>query len=311
MFSIIIPLYNKENTIKKTIESVLNQTFSEFEIIIINDGSTDNSLENVNQIFNNRIQIITTENRGVSQARNLGIKNSNFPYISFLDADDFWKNNHLKTLNQLIIDFPNAGLFATKYKFIYNNKKQIIPYFIDISNDFRGLVPNFFKSSSIYRIAWTSCVCVPKKVLDTIGVFDENITLGAGEDSDLWTRIAVKYPIAFDSKITAIYNFQGENHLSNEKIEKKKYAKYDKLYAEERENIWLKKFLDRERAEFAIKHKRIKKIKLFQFYYQNLSLKNLNWKIVILLHLPYFILNLLYKLKHKMGFWFKYFDLYR
>jgi glycosyltransferase involved in cell wall biosynthesis len=311
MFSIVIPLFNKEKTIQNTIKSVLNQSLKTFEIIILNDGSTDQSLEKVNNIIDSRIKIISTENRGVSQARNLGIEKAKFPYIAFLDADDYWENNHLETLNQLIKDFPNAGLFATKYKYHYDNNQQIIPYFIDISNDFRGIVQDFFKSSSVYRIAWTSCVCVPKKVIDNIGNFDENITLGAGEDSDLWTRIAVKYPVAIDSKITAIYNFEGENHLSNEKIEKKKYAKYDKLYKEELENIWLKKFLDRERAEFAIKHKRIKKQKIFQFYYQNLSLKNLNWKIVVLLHLPGYILNLLYKLKHKMVFLFKYFDLYK
>ncbi|MFY7810865.1 MAG: glycosyltransferase family 2 protein [Flavobacterium sp.] len=311
MFSIIIPLYNKENTIENTVKSVLNQSFKNFELIIINDGSTDHSLEKILKFKDFRIKIKSTENKGVSQARNLGIEKATQPYIAFLDADDIWKNNHLEVLKNLILDYPNAGLYATKYKFIYDNGHQIIPFFIDITKDFRGTVPNFFKSSAVYRIAWTSCVCVPKNILDIIGIFDEEITLGAGEDTDLWTRIAIKYPVAIDSKITSIYNFEGENHLSNEKIEKKKYAKYDKLYAEEKENIWLKKFLDRERAEFALKHKRIKKYELFQFYYNHLSLKNLNWKIIVLLHLPSFLLNILYKFKHKMGFFVKYFDLYR
>jgi glycosyltransferase involved in cell wall biosynthesis len=311
MFSIIIPLYNKENTIFNTVKSVVNQSFKEFEILIINDGSTDNSLENLQKIEDNRIKIITTENRGVSQARNLGIDKSSYPYIAFLDADDIWENNHLEVLRNLILDFPDAGLFATKYIYHYDNGIKITPFFIDINEDFRGIVPNFFKSSAVYRIAWTSCVCVPKNILKTIGTFDENITLGAGEDADLWTRIAVKYPVAIDSKITAIYNFEGENHLSNEKIERKKYAKYDKLYKEEKENIWLKKFLDRERAEFAIKHKRIKKHDEYKFYYDNLYLRNLNWKIIVLLHLPTFALNSLYNIKQKFGFWFKNFDLYR
>lgn len=311
MFSIVIPLYNKENTIGNTLLSVLNQIFKDFEVLIINDGSTDNSLAKIEKYNDKRIKIISTENRGVSQARNLGIEKATQPYIVFLDADDLWKNIHLETLNQLILDFPKAGLFTTKYMYHYDNGIKITPFFIDITNDFRGIVSNFFKSSSVYRIAWTSCVCVPKNILNTIGTFDENITLGAGEDSDLWTRIAVKYPVAIDSKITAIYNLVGENHLTNEKIERKKYAKYDKLYTEERKNFWLKKFLDRERAEFAIKHKRINKLQEFQFYYNDLELKNLNWKIIILLHLPSFALNILYKLKHKMGFWFKNLDLYR
>jgi glycosyltransferase involved in cell wall biosynthesis len=310
MFSIVIPLFNKENTIENTVKSIINQTFIDFELIIINDGSTDKSLSKIENINDTRIKIISTENRGVSQARNLGVENATQTYISFIDADDLWKNNHLELLKNLIQDYPNVGLYATKYIYYYDNGLKIKPYFIDISDDFRGIVPNFFKSSSIYRIAWTSCVCVPKKIFNEIGNFDENITLGAGEDSDLWTRIAAKYPVAIDSKITSIYNFEGENHLSNEKIEKKKYAKYDKLYYEEKENFWLKKFLDRERAEFAIKQKRINNKLEFQFYYNDLSLKNLNLKIIILLHLPSIVLNFLYQLKHKNGFWIKKFNLY-
>jgi glycosyltransferase involved in cell wall biosynthesis len=310
MFSIVIPLYNKENTIENTVKSIINQNFIDFELIIINDGSTDNSLAKIEKINDSRIKIISTENRGVSQARNLGIENATKPYISFIDADDLWENNHLEVLKNLIQDYPNVGLYATKYIYHYDHGIKITPYFIDISDDYRGIVSNFFKSSSIYRIAWTSCVCVPQKTIKEIGNFDENITLGAGEDSDLWTRIAVKYPVAIDSKITSIYNFKGENHLSNEKIERKKYAKYDKLYLEEKDNIWLKKFLDRERAEFAIKQKRINNKLEFQFYYNNLQLKNLNWKIIILLHLSSIVLNILHQLKNRNGFWLKKINIY-
>src|SRR5690606_12962360 len=94
-FSIIVPLYNKEKYLKATLKSVLQQTFIDFEIIIVNDGSTDKSLEIAKSFKNERIKIYTQENQGVSAARNLGIEKSTSEYCCFLDADDVWKDNHL------------------------------------------------------------------------------------------------------------------------------------------------------------------------------------------------------------------------
>ena len=114
-FSVVIPLYNKENHIQKTLNSVLSQSFTDFEIIIINDGSTDNSLDKVQEIKDSRINIYTTPNHGVSKARNTGILKSNSQYICFLDADDFWYENHLSQMKRLLDSFPECGLFATSY----------------------------------------------------------------------------------------------------------------------------------------------------------------------------------------------------
>ena len=87
-FSIIIPLYNKENAIEKTLKSVFNQSFTDYEVIVINDGSTDKSKEKVYAFSDSRLRLISTENKGVSQARNLGISESKGKLIAFLDADD-------------------------------------------------------------------------------------------------------------------------------------------------------------------------------------------------------------------------------
>ena len=95
LFSVVIPLYNKENHIQKTLNCVLSQSFTNFEIIIINDGSTDNSLKKAEDIKDSRIFLYSIKNQGVSNARNYGIKKANSDYICFLDADDFWYNNHL------------------------------------------------------------------------------------------------------------------------------------------------------------------------------------------------------------------------
>ena len=128
IISIIIPLFNKELFIKQTLLSVLNQTFSEFEIIIINDGSTDKSVTIINDIDDKRITLYTTKNKGVSHARNYGFSKANTDLIAFLDADDLWEPNHLENLHTLYTNFPNCGLYATNYhkQFFYGKKIKII-----------------------------------------------------------------------------------------------------------------------------------------------------------------------------------------
>jgi glycosyltransferase involved in cell wall biosynthesis len=93
-FSVIIPIYNKEKDVETTIKSVLNQTYVDYEVILVDDGSTDNSLNIVNAIEDDRIQIFTKQNEGVSKTRNYGITKSKAEYIAFLDADDYWYPNH-------------------------------------------------------------------------------------------------------------------------------------------------------------------------------------------------------------------------
>ena len=102
-FSVIIPLFNKENEIKSTLESVLSQTFQDFEVIVIDDGSTDNGKKIVEDFNNSKIKLISTRNNGVSKARNIGIEEAKGALIAFLEADDFWFENHLQLLSELFI----------------------------------------------------------------------------------------------------------------------------------------------------------------------------------------------------------------
>src|SRR5690606_20272089 len=139
---------------------------------------------------------IKTENRGVSKARNLGIEKANGEYIAFLDADDYWHPDHLETLQQLIIQYPHAGLYATNYNFIHPNGTIQHTNFSTLGPKFSGIVDNAFKYSLKDRLMWTSCVAVKRYIFDSVGVFDTSITLGAGEDTDMWIRIALKYPVA-------------------------------------------------------------------------------------------------------------------
>jgi glycosyltransferase involved in cell wall biosynthesis len=113
MFSVVIPLYNKAQTIRGTLNSLMQQEFSDFEIIVVNDGSTDNSLEVVREMHANReIRVVSQENRGVSAARNYGIALARFEYIALLDADDEWEPGFLLQIKTAIEKFPDAGFYG-------------------------------------------------------------------------------------------------------------------------------------------------------------------------------------------------------
>ena len=115
-FTVIIPLYNKENHIENTLKSVLNQSFQDFEILIIEDCSTDNSKKVAESVTSDKIKIIQHEkNKGLSASRNTGIANANATYLAFLDADDLWHKNYLEKIKELTENFTEAHLFATNY----------------------------------------------------------------------------------------------------------------------------------------------------------------------------------------------------
>ena len=114
MISVIIPLYNKAHTIVNTLNTVMNQSYKDFEVIIINDGSTDNGVEIINRSFNdNRIKVINQKNSGVSAARNNGVKYSSGEWVVFLDADDEWLPDFLMTIHFISERYPDADMIGT------------------------------------------------------------------------------------------------------------------------------------------------------------------------------------------------------
>ena len=204
-FSVVIPLYNKVEHIKRSIDSVLEQSYSDFEIVVVNDGSTDGSGELVKKYNDKRIKLIEQDNAGVSIARNTGISNSNGLYIAFLDADDFWYPDFLDTIKNLIEKYPKAGAYATAYKVkekdgkYYNlNFSPLPPY------PWEGIIQNYFSClASGNHSVRTSAICIKRKIFDEIGFFDPCFKIG--EDTDMWIRAFLKNKIAFSTKIQAIY----------------------------------------------------------------------------------------------------------
>lgn len=294
-FSIIIPLFNKENHIENTLKSVLKQTYANYEIILVNDGSIDGSESKVLNFKDSRIQLYNQKNQGAAMARNLGIEKAKYDYIAFLDADDLWMENHLETLSALIQDFPNAGIYASRYQLIFKEGKISIPKFYGISDDFYGIVPDYFDASLNYAVATSSSIVVPKYIFEKIGNFKTKIS--SGQDVDMWIRIASKYPVAISAKITASYLHYIENSLSKTPILDKKIKDFNDYKLEEEANSSLKKYLDIYRMEYAMQYKIAGARKESKELYDAILKDNIPLKSRIVYHLPQWILALLLKIK--------------
>ncbi|MGC1630684.1 MAG: glycosyltransferase family A protein [Gelidibacter sp.] len=253
-FSIIIPLYNKEKHIKATIESVLAQTFQDFEILVVNDGATDKSKIIVEGIRDDRIQIFNIANQGVSHARNYGINKSNSDLIVLLDADDYWLPSHLEDLKWLYETYSKCGLYAKAYA--KKDKERIhTSHFLNLpySGNWHGILDDYFENSLRNSIAWTSSVMIPKSSFEKFGFFNENYT--SGEDTDLWIRLALHVPVAFYNKISAYHNLHTENKVTNTPLSTRKLLDLDIYNSAAQLNPSLKKYLDLNRISIALQYK--------------------------------------------------------
>lgn len=285
-FSVIIPLYNKDVHIYDTLISVLNQSYTDYEIIIVNDGSTDNSLSEVKKISSRKLILFDTENQGVSQARNFAMQEANGDYFAFLDADDTWGVNHLADLHNLILNYPNCGMYCTNYCFDYGKDYIINPKFPTLpkKDDWSGIVPDFFNASLVYRIALTSAVAIPKNTINNIGLFCSD--LNYGEDTDFWVRIALKNIVAFTKTQSVIYNANAINKITDKPINDKKITTFERFLEDEKKNLSLKKFNDMYRIEYALHYKMFGDFGLFKNYKKNIDYSLVSFKNKVLLSLP-------------------------
>jgi glycosyltransferase involved in cell wall biosynthesis len=202
--SVIIPLYNKGSYISDALNSIFFQTIQDFEIIVVNDGSTDDGMKIVQAFDDPRILIINQHNQGVSVARNQGAKAAKADIIAFLDADDQWRPCFLETILMLFEKYPLAGAYATGIVEIRDNKEVYQQYRTIPKNGYEGLIPDFFKSAAIgERFITSSSVAMKKSILFELSGFNRNTSWG--EDAELFAKIALKYPIAFNSRICSMY----------------------------------------------------------------------------------------------------------
>ncbi|MBY7144601.1 glycosyltransferase family 2 protein [Virgibacillus sp. NKC19-3] len=214
-FSVIIPLYNKERYVKRAINSVLEQTHQEFEIIVVDDGSTDSSYEKAKSVKDSRIRVFRKKNNGVSSARNYGIRQASYEYIGFLDADDMWKPLFLETINSLIMKYPKAGAYGTLYEFVNQNGEVVPRKMAGSLNKNKSGTVNYFKESLNTPLLSASSVVIPKYAFKEQGVFPEGIA--RGEDLDMWRRIALHYEVAYVNKICVTYFLNVSNMATKKK----------------------------------------------------------------------------------------------
>ncbi len=186
IISIIIPIYNGERTIRKTIESVLNQTFADFEVIAINDGSEDSTLEIINSIPDSRLKVFSYPNAGVAASRNRGLALATGDYISFIDADDLWTPDKLEA----------------QFKALQANPQAAVAYswtaWIDESGQFLRPGGNITVNGSAYEklllrdfVESGSNPLIRRQALAEVGSFDQSVT--PAEDWDMWLRLAAHY----------------------------------------------------------------------------------------------------------------------
>ena len=228
-FSVIMPLYNKAPYVRKAVESVVGQTHTDWELVVVDNGSTDGSGEIVAGFSDARIRMVRLEeNMGPGAARNYGVacqgdlkaatqNNPASPYICFLDADDWWEPTFLEEMAGLIERHPDAGIYGTGYYIVKNGKKRVAPI---------GVEDGFSEGEINYCQVYAKTLCMPltsitvamsRRVFEESGGFKTHLRLG--EDFDLWIRIALKHKVVLLNKPLSNYNqdvaitYRGTHHL--------------------------------------------------------------------------------------------------
>jgi len=212
LVSVVIPLYNKAQYIKRAVDSVLHQTVKAAEIIVIDDGSTDGGGDAIRQLELHGVRVIRQVNAGECAARNQGIAEATSPHVAFLDADDEWKPDFLRHIKRLMNNFPDCGAYATSAQIIQPDGLLVYPRVSGLpSEPWFGIIPNFFDLFQGGYAFNASSIVIPKKVLEKVGCFPEGVTISG--DVACWVNIAMRYPIAFSPTRSVIYHQEAQNRV--------------------------------------------------------------------------------------------------
>lgn len=243
--SVVVPLYNKKKSVLETMKAALNQTFNNYEIIVVDDGSTDHSAELVETIKNEKLKIYRKENTGVSDTRNFGITKAQGDYIAFLDADDLWDNLYLERLHMMIESAPECGMYAQNFRVV--NIDEIL--LEEISQKRQIEVYKNWEEVFFEKMFRTSAIAVNKKRFIDSGCFDTSLSIG--EDLEAWLRISLQYPVCYLNEThVLVVLFSKEYHS---RIVPKDYTKHytyklitqKEKYLKLKDNISVRKLINR------------------------------------------------------------------
>lgn len=255
MISVVVPLYNKEKQIAHTLQSVFNQTFQDFEIVIVDDGSTDGSVAEVEKYSDSRIRLVHQQNAGVSAARNRGIEEAKGELIAFLDADDEWKPEYLATQYYLYQKYPDCSVYACNYEF-RDSEGKVTPTIIRkipfAGED--GILSNYFEVASCSHPPICSIsIMVKKQAIQAIGGFPVGIK--SGEDLLTWARLAVNEKIAYSKIVLSVF-CESESDVNESKAQTRSGS----------ESIVLQSLLDLYESESSLSIKKQLKQYILRWY---------------------------------------------
>lgn len=200
-FSVVIPLYNKRPYIRRAVESVLRQKFAKFELIVVDDGSTDNGAAELVDLLDPRLKLVQQRNQGEGAARNAGLAHASGDWIAFLDADDAWMPSHLEELRRIAIAHPNAGLISTT---CIESVGPTLPVASEVAATAVTIreVDYFLEAARRIGFINATSTAVRSDVAASIGGFSTRRT---GADLEYWVKIALIHPVAVSSRITCVY----------------------------------------------------------------------------------------------------------
>lgn len=202
-FSVVIPLYNKGPYVEDTIRSLIAQTLQPLEVLVVDDGSTDDGPQRALALGYPCLRLIRQENAGVAAARNIGIAAARGDYVCFLDADDWYMPGFLAALKSLAIRYPSAGVLATSYHTLQaSGRRRPVPLHASVRQV--GVVDDFYRAWSVSSFCFTSSIAVRR---DELAPMAAPFPVGErlGEDQDLWFRLAEQCTLAFDPAPLSTY----------------------------------------------------------------------------------------------------------
>lgn len=283
-FSVIITVYNKELFIMETLQSVLNQSVQDFEIIIVDDASTDSSNTIINSALYDKISLISLPTQeGAAAARNIGIKNAKGDYIALLDGDDLWDPDHLFEINLLIKEYPHLKAFATSVTHKFKRREKPFTYALQGAQKSNLLELEYFANSYKDSILRTSATVLDKSIFDNIGYFDPSII--SGQDTDMWIRVGLVSNIGFSTRLCVFYRHVNDSLYNTTKSVSQKLT-FLKYLKEEKTNPSLKKFIDLNRYALILRARLWGEFDKVATYQDHLDVGNLNKKQRFLLKLP-------------------------
>lgn len=217
-FSVVIPLYNKLSHIIRTVDSVLRQSYKDFEIIVVDDGSTDGGPTRLQRLRSEHVRLVRQVNGGVSNARNRGIKEAKGEIVAFLDADDTWEPHFLEVMAKLQRDFPDAKAFGSAYQFVASEGEYLDPK-IRFAKPVRNarLLTDYFEVGARGDLPFMmSSFCVMRAVCVEVGGFPEGEPMG--EDQEFFARVALGHAIAYSPEVLSFYHLDSTNRACVQKV---------------------------------------------------------------------------------------------